>query len=75
VAGKNYEGSGNGVISQSNGIYFSEADIGNKYFLIFLPDDPNTNSILPYNRPPDTLNCPDKGWPNLPFGKIEFPIP
>lgn len=54
---------------------FSKKSIGTKRYIIYLSENPNLNSILPYCIPPDSIEVPTNGWKELPTGSIEFIIP
>lgn len=72
VDGRKMEGYGNGIIQKQEDTYFNDRDIGRRFFVVFLPSDPEKCSILPYCIPPDTLQSPQKGWSKIPTGKIKY---
>lgn len=65
----------NSGIIQKTLFPFSKESIGSRRYVIFIPDKPSDNSILPLCVPPDSLQAPNEGWSTLPTGKIEFIIP
>lgn len=54
-AGKTYIGHGFGIIQNESFKSLTEQNINQQYLVIFLPDKPQINSLLPHNRVNDTV--------------------
>lgn len=51
--------------------HFHKSNIGERFFVVFDPNEPENCSLLPYNPVPDSINTyPLEGWDKLPIGEL-----
>ena len=60
VKGQDYSGKGFGIIQLDSKFHIQMSDTGSRYLVVFLPDNPEINSLLPYEKILDSL-------PNIPI--------
>ena len=54
--GKTYTEEGDGIIQDGSYGMIKKENIGKQYLVVFLPDNPDESSLLPYDRVNDTIS-------------------
>lgn len=63
INGVKFEGGGNSVIQDTK---LDRRATGSRYYVVYFPENPSINSLLPDCELSDSLTCPQNGWDHIP---------